>query len=186
MSMFKVCALSLLFFGLPMQYKMVKTKVNESITLMLPEEFYPMTPEDIARRYPSVRSPLGAYTIPSLMADFSVNISATRWRASDIDMAKNFFRAGVYNLFDKVTMIREEVQTVNGKQFIVFEFDSRINGDPSSLEARQPVRRYNYVQYLLINGKTIVFSFNCHARIKEQWQQAVAEIMTSIKVKNNI
>ena len=184
--MFKVYLLILLFFGLPMQYKMVKTKVNDSITLMLPDEFYTMTPEDIARRYPSVRSPLGAYTIASLMADFSVNISATRWRESDIDMAKNFFKSGIYNLFDKVNMIRDEVQMINGKQYVIFEFDSRINGDPSSLESRQPIRRYNYVQYLLINGKTIVFSFNCDARIKEQWQQAAGEIMASIKVKNNI
>ncbi len=184
--MFKVYAIAVLFIGLPLQQRMVKTKVNESITILLPDAFYSMTQEDIARRYPSVRRPLGAYTIASLMADFSVNISATRWKESDLEMAKGFFKSSIYNLFDRVDMISEEIITIDGKQFVSFEFDSRINGDPSSPDSAQPIRRYNYVQYLLINGKTIVFSFNCHARIKEEWQQTVGEIMSSVKVKNNI
>ncbi len=177
---------ALLFSSFSIQEKMVKTKIGDSITMMIPNTLYPMSVDDIARRYPSVRKPLGAYTNDSRLADFSINVSATRWRSQDVAMAKDFFKASLFNLFDRVSMIQEEVKEINGKQYIVYEFDSRINGDPSSLESKDPIMRYNYVQYLLINGKTLVFGFNCHPRLKEEWQPVVEEMMASAKVKDNI
>lgn len=187
MVVFKTFLIStIVFLTLPVQNKLVKTKVNESITVSLPENLFPMSPQDIAQRYPSVRSPIGAYTNESRMVDFSVNVSATRWRASDVAMAKDFFKASIYNLYDKVTMIREELVEVNGKTFVSFEFDSRVNGEAYSLDKKEPIRRYNYVRYLIINGKTLVFSFNCHNRLKEDWQQTAGQIMSSVKVKKSI
>ena len=185
--MFKTLLITLLaLWVLPPQHKLVKTKVNESITVSLPDNFYPMSPQDISQRYPSVRSPIGAYTTESRMVDFSVNVSATAWRESDVFMAKDFFKASLYNLYDKVTMIKEEVVEMDKMRFIVFEFDAKINGEAYSLDKREPIYRYNYIQYLIINGKTLVFSFNCHNRLKEEWQPKASEIMQSIKVKKNI
>ena len=184
--MVKIFSMILLLTVLPSEPKMVKTKIGESITLMMPETLYEMTADDIARRYPSVRSPLGAYTNDSRLADFSVNVSATRWRPEDVDVAKGFFKSSFYNLFDRIELIREEVSEFDGKRFIVYEFESRLNGDPSSLESKDPILRYNYLQYLIINGKTIVFSFNCHPRLVESWKPVVEKMMSSIKVKGNI
>lgn len=170
----------------PLQEKIVKVKIGESITMELPDNLYEMSADDMARRYPSVRQPIGAYTNDSRLADFNVNISATKWRAEDVDIAKGFFKASFYNLFDRVEMINEEVKEIDGKKFIIFEFDSRLNGDPSSLEAKNPILRYNYMQYLLINGKTLVFGFNCHPRLKDEWKSIAEEMMSTIKVKDNI
>ncbi|MEM7109786.1 MAG: hypothetical protein AAF519_16290 [Bacteroidota bacterium] len=185
--MFKsITVLTVLLVTVPSQPKMVKTKIGESITMMLPDNLYAMSADDISRRYPSVRQPIGAFTNESRLADFSVNISATRWRAEDVDLAKGFFKSSFYNLFDRVEMINEEVVDINDKRFIVYEFDSRLNGDPSSFEAREPILRYNYIQYLIVKGRTIVFSFNCHPRVKEDWKPVVLEMMSSIKVKGSI
>lgn len=178
--------ITLLLITTPLQEKMVKVKIGESITMELPENLYEMSTDDIARRYPSVRRPIGAYTNDSRLADFNVNISATKWRAEDVDIAKGFFKASFYNLFDRVEMISEEIKEIDDKKFITFEFDSRLNGDASSMEARNPILRYNYMQYLLINGKTLVFGFNCHPRLKDEWKPVVDEMMSTIKVKDNI
>ncbi|MEM1408806.1 MAG: hypothetical protein AAGG59_18625 [Bacteroidota bacterium] len=175
-----------LLLGIPSSPKMVKTKIGESITVMLPDNLYAMSEDDMSRRYPSVRRPIGAFTTDSRLADFSVNISATQWRVEDVDMAKSFFKSSLFNLFDRVNLIKEEIKEIDEKKFIVYEFDSRLNGDPSSLEAKNPILRYNYLQYLIINGKTLVFSFNCHPRLKEEWQPVVEEMMSSVKVKSNI
>ncbi|MEM6522813.1 MAG: hypothetical protein AAGF85_04455 [Bacteroidota bacterium] len=185
--MFKfISVLTVLLVIVPSQPKMVKTKIGESITMMLPDNLYAMSADDIARRYPSVRQPIGAFTNESRLADFSVNVSATRWRSEDTDMAKSFFKSSFYNLFDRVEMIKEEVLEINDRKYVVYEFDSRLNGDPSSLEAKDPILRYNYMQYLIVKGKTIVFSFNCHPRMKDEWKPIVQEMMSSIKIKGNI
>lgn len=56
--------------------KLIKTKVAEGITISLPPELSPMTPDDIVQRYPSVRAPLAAYTDLNRTLDFSVNVSS--------------------------------------------------------------------------------------------------------------
>lgn len=168
------------------QEKLVKTKVSEAITVSLPQNFYPMSEYDMAQRYPSVRKPVGAYTDDARMVDFSINISATQWREQDVDIAKGFFKASLANLYDRVNFIQEDIKTIDKKQFIVFEFDSRIEGEQFSLDNKDPVRRYTYIQYLIINGKTLVFSFSAPVQLKEQWQEIAAEIMDSIKVKNSL
>ena len=66
---------------------------------------------------------------------------------------------------------------------IFFEFDSRVNGAPKEGQ-QDPVLRYTYIQYLLEPGKTLVFSFNCSRREKQDWQETARLMMKSIKVKS--
>jgi len=168
------------------QDKLVKTKVGEHVTVLLPEAFFPMSVSDMSQRYPSVRQPIGAFTNTQRLVDFSVKQSATQWRESDIEIAKGFFKASLLNLYDRTEILKEGIETINGKEFIVFEMETRINGDKYTLDQKDPVRKYIYVQYLLINGKTIVFAFNAPIQMKNEWQAKVKEMMQSVKVKNSI
>ncbi len=163
--------------------KLVKTKVTNDIVVLLPRNFRAMDDMDFSQRYPSVRKPLGAYTNEAREVDFSVNISATQWPDADIEIAKQFFKAGVMNMFDGVEMLSEGIHTVNGKQLIYFEFESRMKGDKMKLEYRNPVLNYTYIQYLVEPGRTLVFSFNCPRRIREEWQSTARKMMKNIKVK---
>ncbi len=163
--------------------KMVKTKVTDDITLMLPKDFYAMTPEDIAQRYPSVRKPIGAYTNDDRLMDVSIKESATQWKEEDIELAAEFFKSSIFNLYDKVEMNHESIEEINGRKFAVFEFDSRIEGENNELQNRQAVRKYNYVEYLVSGGKTLVFSVQCPANMKDTYKETAHAIMNSVKVK---
>jgi hypothetical protein len=163
--------------------RLVKTKIAEGIVVLIPREFRPMDDLDFSQRYPSVRKPIAAYTNEARLVDFSVNISATQWTEADIEIAKQFFKAGVLNMFDGVDMISEGVQTIHGKQFIYFEFESRVKGDRLKQELRDPVLNYTYIQYQIEQGRTRVFSFNCPKRMREEWQSTAHKMMKSIKLK---
>jgi hypothetical protein len=138
---------------------------------------------DFSQRYPSVRKPIAAYSNENRDVDFSVNISATQWPDGDVEVAKDFFKSGVMNLFDGVDMIEEGVQELHGKQFIYFEFESRVRGEKMNMELRDPVLNYTYIEYLVEPGRTLVFSFNCPRRMRTDWQETAQKIMKSIKVK---
>jgi len=142
-----------------------------------------MTPEDIGQRFPSVRAPLGAYTTEDRVVDFSVNISATQWPDTDYTMTQKFFKAGIYNLYDKVEMMSEGLQDIHKKKFIFFEFDSRTNGDRRSMGNSDPILKYTYIQYLVQPGRTLVFTFSCPKDRKQEWQPIAHEVMKSIRVK---
>src|SRR5690348_1101610 len=138
---------------------LVKTKVNDRITVSLPAGFFPMTPEDITQRMPSVRAPLGAFTNQDRIVDFSVNVSATQWPDGNQEMAAKFFKAALFNLYDRVTMISEGTQVIKKKKYIYFEFESRTNASQRVEGGSEPVLKYTFIQYLVEPKQTLVFSF---------------------------
>lgn len=164
-------------------HRLVKTKVTDDITVSIPKDFRPMDDLDFSQRYPSVRKPLGAYTNPDREVDFSVNISATQWPDGDLEIASKFFKSSLLNMFDRVEMISEGIHEVNKRKFIYFEFESRVKGDRTKMELSEPVLNYTYIQYLVEPGRTLVFSFNCPRRIREEWQPTAGKIMNSIQMK---
>jgi len=163
--------------------KWVKQKIGQDIAVMLPEQLIPMTPEDLIQRYPSVRTPLGAYTDSNRLADFSVNVSATQWPDGNIEFAKTFFKASVMNMFDRVEMIQEGIREQHKRKFIFFEFDSRLNPDKRNISTQDALVRYTYILYLVEPSRTLVFSFTCTRDVKEEWQSVANQIMKSIHVK---
>lgn len=165
------------------QPKLVKVKVSDDITISVPKEWRPMDELDFTQRYPSVRAPIAAFTNPERTADFSVNISATRWPDANLKIASQFFRSSLSHLFDRVTMLEEGIREVNGKSFIFFRFESRVNGNKNQLGNADPVLGYSYVQYLIQPNRTLVFSFNCGRRDRPSWEKAADAMMNNIKVK---
>ena len=163
--------------------KLVKTKVAEGITVSLPPELFAMTPEDIAQRFPSVRAPLGAYSDYDRVVDFSVNISATKWPDGDVAVAKDFFKASLYNLYDRIELISEGTQMLHKKKFIYFEFESRISGDRRKQGYQDAILQYTFIQYLVQPKRTLVFTFTCPTDRREDWEAVAKEIMKSIRVK---
>lgn len=177
---FLVIPLLILF---PDKPKLVKVKVSDDITVSVPKEWRPMDDLDFTERYPSVRAPLAAFTNEDRTVDFSVNISATRWPDRNLEIASKFFKSSLTNMFDRVTIVDEGIREVNGNSFIVFEFESRINGNRNQLGNADPVLKYNYVQYLVQPQRTLVFAFTCSRRDRQAWEETAGAIMNSIKVK---
>ncbi len=163
--------------------KLSREKVSDEISVLLPRDFRPMDELDLSQRYPSVRRPIAAYTNPDRLVDFSVNISASQWPDTNLDMAQKFFKAGIFNLFDNVEMISEGIHEVSGKKLIYFEFESRVKGDPRNQSTRDAVLNYTYIQYLVEPSRTMVFSFNCPRRMRADWQETAHKMMKGIRIK---
>ena len=177
---FLLIALALVAFDQP---KLVKVKVSEDITISVPKDWRPMDELDFTERYPSVRAPLAAFTNEDRTVDFSVNISATRWPDSDLEIASKFFKSSLTNMFDRVTMVEEGIRQIHGKSFIFFQFESRVNGNRNQLGNSDPVMKYTHVQYLIQPQRTLVFSFNCSRRDRQAWEKAADAMMNNIKIK---
>ena len=180
----KALFLILLTIALPVDDpKLVKVKISDQITVMLPEDFVPMGDLDFSQRYPSVRKPVGAYTNPDHEVDFIVNISATSWPDGNLEMAQKFFKSGVMNLYDRVEILSEGIHEVNGKKLIYLEFESRIRGNQATLGESEAILKYSYLQYWVEPSRTLAFSFNCPVRLKPEWQDTAGKIMRSVKLK---
>ena len=177
------------FFLIPLMFlsadqpKLMKVKVADDITISVPKDWRPMDGLDFTERYPSVRAPLAAYTNEDRTVAFSVNISATRWPDTNLEIASQFFKSSLTNMFDRITMVNEGIREVNGKSFVFFEFESRVNGNKNQLGNADPVLKYSYLSYLVQPQRTLVFSFHCDRRDRQSWEKAARAMMSHIKVK---
>lgn len=138
---------------------------------------------DFSERHLSVRQPIAAFTDAERRLSFTVTTSATQWPDANRELASQFFKASISNTFDRLKMIEEGIHEVHGKTFIFFEFESRVNGSRDDLSLRDPVLQYNYLQYLVEPGRTLVFSFHAPMRLRETWQPVARTMMRSVRVK---
>jgi len=163
------------------EVSLIKTKVTDDISLLVPSEFIPMGPQDIRNKFISYREPIAGYTSEDRSVDLVINVSKTPWSNQDMDLLKEFYENNIRNLFDEVNFIRNEVQEINGRDYAVFEFTSTVKGDPNSLRNQAPVNDYRMVLYAVQDFSVYIFTFYCPTRIMDSWQATAQEIMSNIR-----
>lgn len=163
--------------------KLQRVKINDQISVAMPASLKPMTPEDLAYRFPSVRAPLGAFTNDDRVVDFTINISATQWPDLDARLAAQFFKASLLEMFDRTDILAEGVRELEGRTFIYFELETRMNGTRGTVAEQSPIMKYTHIQYLVGPQRTLVFTFTCPREMKKEWRETAGEMMTSVRLK---
>ena len=161
----------------------VKTKVSKNIRLLLPEEFQPMTEQDFNEKIVTPRQSIALYTNSERRVDFGINQSSTSWDDSDFDLMRDFYKSSMMSLFSEIDFLREDVETINGRKFAIFEFLSLIRDQGNRSSTGRVIRKYNYIQYTLVDNKTLVFNFSAPAVERNAWSGRVRTIMSSVKIK---
>ena len=162
----------------------VKTKINNNIELLLPEEFQVMTAQDITEKVVTPRQSIALYTNPERRVDFGIKQSSTSWEDSDLDLMKDFYKSSLMSFFSEIECICTDIEIIKGREFAVFEFISIVRDQRSSVSSTgRSVKKYNYIQYTLVDSKTIVFSFSAPAVERNRWSGPARTIMSSVKIK---
>ena len=162
-----------------------KTKINDHITLQLPESFSPLNEQEVNKKFISYRKPLAIYSDPGRVVDFGINVSVTQWGEEDLPLMKDFFKSTIYSLYDTIEMIDERITEVNDRPFVVFEFLSSVKSEDNAFMQNNDIHKYSYLQYALVNGKTLLFNFTCPAGLRSKWDNVADEMMKSIEIKNS-
>ena len=185
--LFSVAAV-LLFFSASraQEVPLQKIKINSDLRLELPEEFVPMTEQDIAAKYISYRDPIALYTSPDRTVDFGVNLSVTHWKPEDIEIMQEFYENSIRALYSDVKFIKREIETINNITYAVFEFESFVEGESNAVNQTRAISKYTLIHYAIVNNKTILFNFTSPLREKEKWQPVAHQIMNSIKIKKTL
>jgi hypothetical protein len=152
--------------------KLTQTKLVDGISIGLPKEFYVMSDDDIAIKYPSTKKPLAMYTNIDRVVDFGLNVTKSKIPGTDLSVLKDFYKATILETYDKVSFIQDTIHTVNGKRLIAFEFVSTSDG----------IKKYSFFQYALVNGFIYIFNYTLPETLKDQWQPTVKASMNTIRI----
>jgi hypothetical protein len=153
--------------------KLKKVSVADGVSVKLPDGFVRMSDDDMAVKYPSTKKPVAMFSSLDRMVDFGLNVTKSNWAGNDLNLLKEVYKSTLYTLFSEVSILKEEVRTVNKNDFVVLEFTSYSDH----------VRKYTYLQYGIFNNRVYIFNFTCPAKMQPEWQAIAEEIMNSVKVK---
>ncbi|NJN28141.1 MAG: hypothetical protein HC819_20300 [Cyclobacteriaceae bacterium] len=182
--------LSILFFFILFssfqQANLVKTKVNEAITIYLPEGFFPMSQADIETRYDAAKLPVAIYTDYSRTVDMGINVAYSQWNAEDLDIMRSFYKSNILGLYDEVQFVNEGVEKINGLDYAIFEFVSSVIDEEGTTVQQNAVSKYTRIQYTIVKGKTVLFNFTCPASQREKWAPVARQIMQTVKISKTL
>lgn len=159
---------------------LTRVEVTEEISMMIPSDFRLMTDDEVASRFFTTKRPIAMYTNPSVIIDLGINRSATEWLADDLEIMVSFQKSNIYNFYDEIEMISQGVNEVNGRKAAYFEFISTVKPDGNSIRAQNSVKKYTYIQYMIVGEHSWVFNFTSPVQLQGTWQPQMAEIMGSV------
>ncbi|MET4108801.1 hypothetical protein [Hymenobacter sp. UYP22] len=162
--------------------KLKKTAVGKNITIGVPESFAALPDDGIAAKYPSPRKPLAVFSNPSGRIDLSVQQKPTTFSNRDYALLLKIYKASIQNLYSKVQFLREDIQTINKRDFVVLEFVSTVTDNRRGGNLA-PIRKYQLVQYAIERDQLYVFTFDAPAEEQAQWQPTAQAVMQSIVLK---
>ncbi len=164
--------------------KYKKVKLTDRVVVSLPEDFRPMTDDEIVRRFFVSRKPLVSYTSGDSNADFVLNQTTTPGRQQDLPLLKSFFKSGIQAVYTKVEFTQDTLTKINDRDFVVLEFSAELREEDPNSAHKGVTREYSYMAYTVMLGKVHVFAFNCPYLAKRTWQPIARSIMNSIKIAN--
>jgi hypothetical protein len=62
-------------------------------------------------------------------------------------------------LYDEVQFITENVQEINGRDFVVFEFLSKVNDTEGTTINNSSISKFVRIQYTIVKSKTVYLIF---------------------------
>jgi hypothetical protein len=94
---------------------------------------------------------------------------------------KDFYKASIMGLFSHVKFIKDELKTINGQTFAVFEYIADTK-DEGAVFTKKAAATYGYSMYTIVNDNVLVVSFSAPLQSRSEWEETVAEMMGSIKL----
>jgi len=171
-----------MFIGSTQEPRLVKTKINRNISMLLPEEFVVMSEQDVNEKIVTPNQSIALYTNPSRRVDLAINLSTNYW--DDFDLMRDFYKSSLMSLFSEIEFLSEDVKMINNRKYAVFEFISAVKDQRSTTVSQaKSVRRYYYIQYTLFDNKSLFFNLTAPASEGSYWAGRAGAIMSSIKIK---
>ncbi|CAD5274546.1 MULTISPECIES: hypothetical protein [unclassified Imperialibacter] len=161
------------------------TKVTDYITVSLPSDFRPMNEQEINSKYVYTRRPMALYTDYGVTVDFGINRGNNQWAQGDLNILKDFYKANISSLYDEVSFTKDAIETINGREFAVFEFVAIVKPEEDAITNESALRTYSYIQYTIVNNQTLVFTLSSPYQHMRKWKDLAPQIMQSVSIKKN-
>jgi len=174
-----ICRLFLLLLLLPVcsiaQIKLEKRSLlNDKIELLVPDNFKPMTSYAITQKYPNSGQPPNlALTDEKSDVDLIIVLTPQFIQPSQMGQFKDFMIRTLKRGHPDAKWLDNGVRTVNGKNVGYFKLVTNAADQ----------KKFVYYFFTDMDGKVLMFTFNCTESLLPKWKNTAEAIVASLKVK---
>lgn len=137
------------------------------------DEFQPFSQEIIDIKYPSKRAPKYVIGTKSTKTSIGFDIKDNQIEEVNLEDARKAMSETFSKIIPGINWIKNELITVNGKKFILFNFES--NAIDTKINNTMLVTNYN--------GKMLLFNFNSTIDEYPKYNKTFDQIIESIKIE---
>ncbi|MEO8405823.1 MAG: hypothetical protein ABI480_14550 [Chitinophagaceae bacterium] len=147
--------------------------LNDKVEIMAPKELTEMSGELWSLKYRN--KPRPSLVLSDSTGEINLIADMTDQPATESQMTafKDFQLKQIIAKRPDATILSNGIKMINGKRVGYFKFISKA--------VDQNI--FNYFFFVIVQGKILLFTFNCTEKLQAQWEKSADEIVASIKVK---
>lgn len=150
----------------------LKTILNNKAEILVPADFEIMSEDLLKAKYPSGNRPTLVYTNEATTVNLAANHTANRIALSELPQALGAFTGQFEQLYPTAQWYRKEMTEINGRDFAVLEL----------ITPAVDTDIYNLMFVTSLDGRMLMFSFNCTTDLLTEWKPQAQQIMASVKI----
>ncbi len=169
--------IALLFFPILSfgQIKLDKTisLFNDKVEILSPKELSKMSDKMWTFKYHNLPRPELVLTDENAEINLLVDLTQQPAAESQIAAYKDFRISNLKKTRTDIKILGDGIKTVNGKKIGFIKFSSQASDQ----------NIFNFYFFTVINGKILLFNFNCIEKLQKTWEKTADEILNSLKIK---
>ena len=146
-----------------------------NITFNAPDDFAPLTPDQIAKKFPQRNGPMDAVGNASGSVTICYQVTATDLQPGQLSEAQQGIGGMLGRVVPGIQWVKNDIVEINGTKWIYFEMTSA--ADQGEIHNIEITTSYH--------GKMFVMNFNSAAEDFDKYQGELRKSLNSVKVKNS-
>jgi hypothetical protein len=149
------------------------TILSDKVKIVVPKELSAMSDATFSTRYPNAKKPILTLSDESGEVNLIGDMTPQPAAESQLTQYKDFRIANLKKSWPDLKILSEGVKTVNGKKIGYFKFITQMLGQ----------KTFNYYFFMIVDGKILLFTFNCTEKLQKDWETRADDMVTSVKIK---
>ena len=161
-----------------------RIKLEEGLSILLPPEFSPLSPDEINKQHSQKTYPLAVYEhIQDRRTQWTFTLRPSLWQEKDTQLMKNFLRANIEALYEgKVSWLQQQTQSIDGRAAVCISFIGSRRPEATVLHREKTSRDYHMLLSMVLGRKQLLVHFSCPAGQYKHWQQKIKDVVNSLRI----
>ncbi len=149
------------------------TLLNGKVEILVPSVLAEMNQAQWTLKYGTSSRPELALSDPGFEVSLNAQYTSHQRTEDQLQEYKDFRIASLKKTRTDVQILNEGIIEIHGKKVGFFTFNTQAIGSEI----------YNYYFFTVVDGKVLLFHFNCKESLRNDWEKTSKEIANSLVVK---